>query len=321
MSVRKQRGAALIAAVLVVALATVLIAAMLDRSEAALARTRNLQRAEQGWELMRGVEAWAGEILKKDFNEAPNIDSRLDIWNQEMPPIDLPGVRIFGRLSERNGCFNLNALHPQGEDDSAAIARFERLLRALKLDPHFEDAAYNAELVRAALAERDRYDPLTIDKQAREMEQLEDRDQRSAEESRGEGSDSPEAEERAGGDSEKPTESSAEPGQRGGSEPSKASGEEGGGRSEDGGGEVERGAESDGEAQTTQSGDSADEGIREEELDSQARRVELENAAATEQWLRRIVDDPAQFLSARITREFRRRKAVGEAPPDSEDAW
>lgn len=135
MSVRKQRGAALIAAVLVVALATVLIAAMLDRSEAALARTRNLQRAEQGWELMRGVEAWAGEILKKDFNEAPNIDSRLDIWNQEMPPIDLPGVRIFGRLSERNGCFNLNALHPQGEDDSAAIARFERLLRALKLDP------------------------------------------------------------------------------------------------------------------------------------------------------------------------------------------
>ena len=89
MSVRKQRGAALIAAVLVVALATVLIAAMLDRSEAALARTRNLQRAEQGWELMRGVEAWAGEILKKDFNEAPNIDSRLDIWNQEMPPIDL----------------------------------------------------------------------------------------------------------------------------------------------------------------------------------------------------------------------------------------
>ena len=135
MSVRRQRGAALIAAVLVVALATVLIAAMLDRSEAALARTRNLQRAEQGWELMRGVEAWAGEILKKDFNEAPNIDSRLDIWNQEMPPIDLPGVRIFGRLSERNGCFNLNALHPQGEDDSAAIARFERLLRALKLDP------------------------------------------------------------------------------------------------------------------------------------------------------------------------------------------
>ena len=135
MSMHRQRGAALIAAVLVVALATVLIAAMLDRSEAALARTRNLQRAEQGWELMRGVEAWAGEILKKDYHEAPNIDTRADIWHQDMPPIDLPGVRIFGRLTERNGCFNLNALHHDGADDSLAIARFERLLRALKLDP------------------------------------------------------------------------------------------------------------------------------------------------------------------------------------------
>lgn len=132
---KRQRGAALIAAVLVVALATVLIAAMLDRSEAALARTRNLQRAEQGWELMRGVEAWAGAILRQDFNDAPNIDSREDIWNQDMPPIELPGVRIFGRLTERNGCFNLNALHPEGADDSIAIARFERLLRALQLDP------------------------------------------------------------------------------------------------------------------------------------------------------------------------------------------
>lgn len=131
----RQRGAALIAAVLVVALATVLIAAMLDRSEATLARTRNLQRAEQGWELMRGVEAWAGEILKKDYHEAPNIDSPQDIWNQNMPPIELPGVRIFGRLVERNGCFNLNALHKEGADDSNAIARFERLLRALRLDP------------------------------------------------------------------------------------------------------------------------------------------------------------------------------------------
>lgn len=134
MSARRQRGVALIAAVLVVALATVLIAAMLDRSEATLARTRNLQRAEQGWELMRGVEAWAASILTEDFNNQPNIDSHEDIWAQEMPPIELPGVRIHGRLHEKNGCFNLNSLHPEGADDPIAIARFERLLRALQLD-------------------------------------------------------------------------------------------------------------------------------------------------------------------------------------------
>lgn len=135
MSVRRQRGVALLAAVLVVALATVLIAALLDRSEATLARARNSQRAAQGWELMRGVEGWAGAVLLQDASDAPGIDSREDLWTQNMPPIDLPGVRIFGRLRDQGGCFNLNSLHPGDADDAGAIARFERLLRALRLDP------------------------------------------------------------------------------------------------------------------------------------------------------------------------------------------
>lgn len=135
MSARRQRGVALLAAVLVVALATVLIAALLDRSEATLARTRNSQRAAQGWELMRGVEGWAGAVLLQDASDAPGIDSREDPWGQDMPPIDLPGVRIFGRLRDQGGCFNLNSLHPGDADDADAIARFERLLRALRLDP------------------------------------------------------------------------------------------------------------------------------------------------------------------------------------------
>lgn len=139
MNVRRQRGVALIVAVLVVALAAVLIAAMLDRGEAALARTRNLQRAEQGWELMRGMEAWAGVVLQRDQDDRPGVDSREDIWAQELPPIDLPGVRILGRLRELNGCFNLNDLHRDGADDTLAIARFGRLLRALKLDPLISD--------------------------------------------------------------------------------------------------------------------------------------------------------------------------------------
>ncbi len=135
MSARRQRGVALLAAVLVVALATVLIAALLDRSEATLARARNSQRAAQGWELMRGVEGWAGAVLLQDASDAPGIDSREDLWTQNMPPIDLPGVRIFGRLRDQGGCFNLNSLHPGDADDAGAIARFERLLRALRLDP------------------------------------------------------------------------------------------------------------------------------------------------------------------------------------------
>lgn len=130
----RQNGVALIAAVLVVALATVLIAALLDRGEASLARSRNLLRAEQGRELMRGLEEWAALALWQDHNAAPGIDHGAEAWAQDLPPIELPGVRIQGRMRERNGCFNLNNLYPNGNEDAAQMARFERLLTALKLD-------------------------------------------------------------------------------------------------------------------------------------------------------------------------------------------
>jgi general secretion pathway protein K len=134
MNARRERGVALIAAVLVVALAVLLVAALLDRGEAARARTRNAQRAEQGWQLMLGLEAWAGTALRQD-QERDGIDSRDDVWAQDIPPIDLPQARVLGRMRELGGCFNLNSLHHDALDDTVAIERFDRLLRILKLRP------------------------------------------------------------------------------------------------------------------------------------------------------------------------------------------
>lgn len=134
MSQRTQRGVALLAAVLVVALATVLVAALLDRGEAARARSRNALRAEQGWQLMLGLEAWAATALRKDL-EQNGIDTRDDLWAQPVPPLDLPEARIQGRMRELGGCFNLNSLWQGGVENTIAMARFERLLGVLKLDP------------------------------------------------------------------------------------------------------------------------------------------------------------------------------------------
>jgi general secretion pathway protein K len=131
---RRQRGVALIAAVLVVALAVVLVAALLDRGEMARARTRNALRAEQGWQLMRGLEDWAALALRRDLDETGQVDSRDEFWAQPLPPLDLPEAKVQGRLRELGGCFNLNALEVAGQTDALALARFERLLRALKLD-------------------------------------------------------------------------------------------------------------------------------------------------------------------------------------------
>jgi general secretion pathway protein K len=132
---RRQQGVALIAAVLVVALAVVLVAALLDVGEATRARSRNVLRAEQTWQLMHGLELWAGQVLMQDWLEAPGVDSAGEPWAQPMPPLTIPGGQIHGRLRERSGCFNLNNLvSDAGAVDPLVRERFENLLDALQLD-------------------------------------------------------------------------------------------------------------------------------------------------------------------------------------------
>jgi general secretion pathway protein K len=129
-----QRGVALIAALLVVALAVVLIAALLDTGESTRARARNGLRAEQTWQLMHGLEAWAASVLISDFEMTGAIDSPGEPWSQPMPPLQIPGGQVYGRLREQGGCFNLNSLYRNEAPNDAAKARFERLLDVLRLD-------------------------------------------------------------------------------------------------------------------------------------------------------------------------------------------
>ncbi|MBK6434816.1 MAG: type II secretion system minor pseudopilin GspK [Rhodanobacteraceae bacterium] len=137
---KRERGVALIVAVLLVALATLIVASLIDTTDLALARTRNLVREQQANAYARGLETWALDWLRRDQNEEPGVDSSGDLWARDLPPLDVPGGRISGRLRERNGCFNLNHLVVNGVEDALARRRFDRLLRALKLPPEIADA-------------------------------------------------------------------------------------------------------------------------------------------------------------------------------------
>jgi general secretion pathway protein K len=137
---RRQRGVALVVAVLLVALATLIVASLIDTTDLAFARTRNLMREQQAYAYARGLETWALDGLRRDHNEEPGVDSNSDLWARPLPPFDVPGGKLTGRLRERNGCFNLNHLVANGVEDPIARRRFERLLRALKLAPDLADA-------------------------------------------------------------------------------------------------------------------------------------------------------------------------------------
>jgi general secretion pathway protein K len=126
---KRQRGIALLIALLTVALAIVLIAGLLDRGELAFARTRNVLRDEQAEAYAHGLEAYAARVLLKDLGDGGE-DSNTDIWAMPLPPQTVPGGLIRASMRDLNGCFNLNNLSL----DTEWQKMFRRLLVARGVD-------------------------------------------------------------------------------------------------------------------------------------------------------------------------------------------
>jgi general secretion pathway protein K len=137
----RQRGVALLVALLVVALAVILMAALLDRGELALARTRNLLRAEQAEAYAQGVEAYAARALEAARDQDGGMDTSASAWAVPLPPQPVPGGLIAATVRDRNGCFNLNNLAPARPDAAQWLALFRRLLGVLALREDIAQAA------------------------------------------------------------------------------------------------------------------------------------------------------------------------------------
>ncbi len=140
MTARRQRGVALLVALLVVALATILIAALVDGGQLSFARTRNQLRAAQAEAHARGLEAYAAQVLVRDMASGAT-DSNDDVWAMPLPPTPVPGGQIQAGMQDLNGCFNLNNLYYNGAPRPLWIERFRRLLRNLDLPAAIADAS------------------------------------------------------------------------------------------------------------------------------------------------------------------------------------
>jgi general secretion pathway protein K len=134
----RQRGVALLIALLAVALAAVLIAGLLDRGELALARTRNALRSEQAEAYAQALDSYAVDVLVKDSANGAE-DNRTELWANSLPPQEVPGGILIGSLTDLNGCINLNNL--AGADSVAWVAMFGNLLRNAGADPAIAQAA------------------------------------------------------------------------------------------------------------------------------------------------------------------------------------
>ena len=131
----RQRGVALIMAVLMVALATVIAVHLTTRAALNLRRTMGLLTFDQGWHVALGAEAWAIEVLRKDREDSPETDHPGENWAQPLPPLPVDGGEVRGALEDLQGRFNLNSLlGANGTVDDAGVERFERLLANIGAD-------------------------------------------------------------------------------------------------------------------------------------------------------------------------------------------
>lgn len=140
MRAERQRGVALIGAVLVVSLVAVIATAMLREQHFAVRRTGNLIHGEQAYAYALGAETWARVILRRDAEEG-SVDHLDEDWAVILPPIAVEGGIIEGRILDQQGRFNLNNLvDAQGKAQDGPINQYRRLLELLDLDPDLADA-------------------------------------------------------------------------------------------------------------------------------------------------------------------------------------
>lgn len=131
----RQKGVALLTALLLVALVTILTVNLQWDTSLDIRRSQNLFEADQALLYALGAEAWASEILQTDARDS-DTDHTGEDWATPVPTLPIEGGAIRGFLEDMQGRFNLNNLvGRRGQVDEVALEQFERLLTVLELDP------------------------------------------------------------------------------------------------------------------------------------------------------------------------------------------
>ncbi len=144
---RRQRGVALITAILIMALITTLTFSLEWDNSLDLRRTYASMYREEAIQAALGAESWVRILLQQDADDS-ETDHLGEIWASELPVLPLGAEgdsiqgEIYGQIEDLQGRFNINNLiDQQGEIDQASLEQFQRLLSALGLDVRYAGIA------------------------------------------------------------------------------------------------------------------------------------------------------------------------------------
>ena len=136
----RQRGIALITAVLIVAIVATVSAQLSLGQQVWVRQTQNLNDRAQADTVAKAAFIWAVSILNEDTKKGPTSDDLTEDWARPLPPLPVEGGAIQGRIVDAQGLFNLNNLLRNGNPSTPDIDIFQRLLRNVGLDPNLSGA-------------------------------------------------------------------------------------------------------------------------------------------------------------------------------------
>jgi len=133
----RHRGVALVTAMLITTLATLLATNLAWDNALDVRRTMVLLNRDQALQVALGAESLVITVLHQDLEEG-QTDHLGEFWAGDLPVFPIDGGEVFGTIEDLQGRFNINNLiDAEGRIDPDALEQFRRLLNALGLDPRF----------------------------------------------------------------------------------------------------------------------------------------------------------------------------------------
>lgn len=133
----RQRGVALIMVLLAMALVVLMAGGMMHKQGMRIFKTQHYLSQQQGQSVALGAEVFAGQILKKDYEDdkenSDMSDSPEEFWSaySAILPLDDNGVAEV-QIDDLGGRINLNDLiDEQGQVHQMTLERLNRLFRVL----------------------------------------------------------------------------------------------------------------------------------------------------------------------------------------------
>ena len=155
--VRRGRGAALVVAMLVFALATTLVVALGREFTLFIKRGSNSFLGEQAWTYLLGGEELAAAALRDDLSRDGNGAGRDDLtepWARDVPPYSLDeGGWLVGSLEDLQGRFNVNSVAGRASGGGRFTAAQEQFVRLLQTPEEPIVSEQEAMLITEALVD------------------------------------------------------------------------------------------------------------------------------------------------------------------------